>query len=403
MAKHDVIVVGLGAVGAAATCHLARRGAKVLGIDRFSPPHTHGSSHGDTRITRTAIGEGVEYSALALRSHALWREIEAETGQTLFVRNGCLTIASEGAVVMHDVEDFFDNSLKAAQRFGIPHRSFDNGAAIRARYPQFAARDSDRAMLDEEAGYVIPEACIAAQLERAAQAGAQLLTDTRVVDIEPSAAGVTVTTADGGRHSADRVLIAAGAWLPRFVAAELSGLFTVTRQVLYWFEIAGNAERFRPENCPGFIWLVPQTGDVKSDLYGFPLSGNAGDGVKVSHEETGPVADPDDVDRAVDAGDIARMYDTYIAPFLPDLGPRCLRTETCLYTRVPRARFVIDKDPRSERILFASACSGHGFKHSAAVGEALADELAVGEARHVDLGPFRLARLKEYVRGTGTD
>ena len=154
MTKYDVIVVGLGAMGSATAYRLAEAGAKVLGIDRFSPPHKFGSSHGDTRITRGAIGEGVEYSQLALRSHKLWREIEAATGKTLFVRNGCLTISGADAVVMHDVDDFFANVETAARRYDIPHKMFPDAAAIRARYPQFAVKDGDQAILDEEAGYL---------------------------------------------------------------------------------------------------------------------------------------------------------------------------------------------------------------------------------------------------------
>ena len=219
------------------------------------------------------------------------------------------------------------------------------------------------------------------------------------MQIEPSATGVAVATGDNQRFSAERVLIAAGAWLPGFVAGELSRHFTVTRQVLHWFEIRSNPERFRPENCPVFIWQLPRRGGIQSSIYGFPLEGDPANGLKVTHEESGPATDPDHVDRSVDpVTETMRTYRTYIEPFLPDLGPRSVRTATCLYTRVPRSRFIIDHDPRSERMLFASPCSGHGFKHSAALGEALAEQLTLGQTQHVDLSPFRLERLGEYVR-----
>jgi sarcosine oxidase len=399
MKKYDCIVVGLGAMGTAATYQLAKAGASVLGIDKFSPPHKFGSSHGGTRVTRAAIGEGVEYSELALRSHTLWRDIEAATGKQLFLRNGCLTISGADAVVMHDVDDFFGNIGEAARRYHIPHRTFDTPEAIRARYPQFAVKAGDHAILDEEAGTLFPEACIAAQLDLADRAGATLLRDTQVTGIDPGTDSVEITTADGQRFVADRVVVAAGAWLPRFAAAEFARHLTVTRQVLHWFEIKSNPERFSPENCPVFIWQVPQSSDVHSSLYGFPLNGDPSLGVKVSHEESGGVADPDNVNRAVDPdAEIDRVYRSYIAPFLPDLGPRCLRTETCLYTRVERSRFIIDADPRSQRITVVSACSGHGFKHSAAIGEALAQQLTAGRPAHVDLEPFRLKRLASYLR-----
>lgn len=93
MTAADVIVVGLGAVGSAVAHHLAARGARVIGIDRFAPPHDRGSSHGATRITRLAIGEGQEYVPIVQRSHALWRALEAETGETLMTTTGGLVIA----------------------------------------------------------------------------------------------------------------------------------------------------------------------------------------------------------------------------------------------------------------------------------------------------------------------
>jgi sarcosine oxidase len=398
MKKYDVIIVGLGAMGSASLSQLAQRGVSVLGIDRFSPPHKHGSSHGDTRITRTAIGEGVEYSELALRSHTLWRAIEAESGQKLFVRNGCLTITGADAVVMHDVDDFFANISTAAKRYNIPYQTFDTPEAIAKRYPQFAVKSGDHAILDEEAGYLFPEACVAAQLKLAERAGATFLRDTQVTAIDPAADGIEVTTADGQRFVADRVLIAAGAWLPRFVAKELTQHFTVTRQVLHWFEIKSHPQRFTDANCPVFVWQVPRQGGIRSSIYGFPINGDPSLGVKVTHEEDGGVTDPDHVNRTVTAEESARVYHTYVEPFLPDLGPRCLRTETCLYTRVDRSRFVIDSDPRNARVTFVSACSGHGFKHSAAIGEALAQQLADGRTTHVDLEPFRLKRLASYLR-----
>src|SRR5882724_10813242 len=114
MTVFDTIVLGLGAMGSAAVYQLAKRGNKVLGIDRFTPPHAHGSTHGDTRITRLAIGEGAQYTPLAIRSHEIWREVERETGATLLTCNGGLIISSRAPRAVTHVEDFFDNTLAAA-------------------------------------------------------------------------------------------------------------------------------------------------------------------------------------------------------------------------------------------------------------------------------------------------
>src|SRR5438046_7679654 len=117
----DAVVLGLGAVGAATVRALAVRGLKVLGIDRYSPPHAFGSSHGDTRITRAAIGEGAQYTPLALRSHEIWRELERQAGEELFVATGLLIISSPARKATTHVAHFFRNTVEAARRFGIAH------------------------------------------------------------------------------------------------------------------------------------------------------------------------------------------------------------------------------------------------------------------------------------------
>jgi len=202
------------------------------------------------------------------------------------------------------------------------------------------------------------------------------------------------------------VLVTAGAWLPRFLPAALRRQFTVTRQALHWFEIRSNVARFSPENCPVFIWdvsgrkLPHSRRRPKAVVYGFPLAGGAGGGLKVTHEEVGPTTDPDHVPREVTAEEIDHTYTTYVQPFLPDLGPRCIRSATCLYTSVAGGRFVIDTHPDQPRVVFASACSGHGFKHSAAVGEALAQKLQGASPSHVSLAPFTIKRLETFLAKT---
>ncbi|MGZ5235498.1 MAG: FAD-dependent oxidoreductase, partial [Caldimonas sp.] len=136
VATADAIVVGLGAVGSAVCHHLSRAGARVVGIDRFRPPHDQGSSHGLTRITRLAVGEGAAFVPLARRSHELWRELEALSGASLYRRTGGLVIASEAARrgAYHGQTSFFARTVELAQRFGIDHELLD-AAAIRDRFP----------------------------------------------------------------------------------------------------------------------------------------------------------------------------------------------------------------------------------------------------------------------------
>ena len=93
MSQFDVVVVGLGAVGSSALFALAGTGARVLGIDRFNPPHAFGSSHGETRITRQAIGEGQAYVPLVVRSNQILDGLASEFGEPLIERCGFLLIA----------------------------------------------------------------------------------------------------------------------------------------------------------------------------------------------------------------------------------------------------------------------------------------------------------------------
>jgi sarcosine oxidase len=401
MARYDVIIAGLGAVGSAAAHALAKRGLRVLGLDRFSPPHTCGSSHGETRITRAAIGEGVEYTPLAIRSHALWRELEEVTGDELYVPCGCLTIAGpRGSTKVRGVEGFFANIAQSARRYAVPFEEFASGAAITARFPQFAVAPGNTAFLDKCGGYVRPEKCIAANLARAAHHGATLARNMTVTDFRATAGGVRTTCGDGSSHEAGKLLLATGAWLPAFLGGPFNAWLTVTRQVLFWFEMTGDPSRFAPSRFPVFIWDVNGEHGATSNVYGFPLYEGATKGLKITHEETGQTVDPDDVPRGLFPGEAEHAYEHYIRPFLPALGPRCVRHEVCLYTRAPGDRFIIDWHPAQNRVVFVSACSGHGFKHSAAIGEAaaqmLVDDVHDGKTAHADLAPFSIACFEAF-------
>ncbi|NPV23428.1 N-methyl-L-tryptophan oxidase [Bradyrhizobium aeschynomenes] len=391
MAQFDVIVIGCGAVGSAALLHLAKAGQRVLGIDRFQPPHRFGSTHGETRITRAAIGEGVDYTPLAQRSHDIWRELERETGARLFEQCGCLFIPSRHGGEVHGVTSaqFFANIETAARLHGVDGETL-SPERLRANYPAFATAASDRAFLDREGGYLLVEDCVRTELAVAARHGAELLTGRRVTAFRRVGNALTVTMDDGASASATTLIVTTGPWITELIAP-LQRRVNVTRQVLYWFEILSNPERFGPE-APVFIWDVSGRERAASDIYGFPWLGSPAKGVKIANEVMTGEADPDRVSREVTPGEIAATYETYVRPFVPDLGPTCLRSEVCLYTNAPGGRFIIDRDPADDNVIYASACSGHGFKHSPAVGEALA-AMAMGAPPRVDVSGFALDRL----------
>ena len=381
----DVIVVGLGAMGAATLYQLARRGVRVLGIDRFAPPHDRGSSHGESRITRQSVGEGDEYVPFVLRSHAIWRALEAETGESLLSAVGGLFVTSRAEAARHHGQtDFIGRTIAIAGRHGIAHEVFDAGE-VGKRFPQFRCVGDEVAYYEPGAGLLHPERCIAVQLDRARAHGALTRIGETVLAITPDAREVRVVS-DGATYVAGHVVVTAGAWLPALLAGPFPGLLSVYRQTLHWFAADDPAE-FAPRRFPVFIWMHG-AGDTDY-FYGFPV---VSEGVKLATEQFTRTTDPDRADRAVAPAESAAMHAAHVRDRLPGVTARVVRAATCLYTVTPDSRFLVDVHPDSDRVLVASPCSGHGFKHSAALGEALADR--VTGARGLDLAPFALSRFR---------
>jgi sarcosine oxidase len=382
----DVIIVGLGAMGAATTYQLAKRGVKVLGIDQFTPPHTLGSSHGDTRITRLACGEGEDYTPFARRSNEIWRELERVTGATLLTQNGLLVISGRGErAATHGNANFLQTTIDAAKRHQVPHELLSD-SDIRGRFPTFNIADGDRGYFEPSGGFLHPEACIAAQLGEAGKVGATLRTGETVQGFDDSGSNVTVTTTRD-QYRADNLVLSAGAWLPKFIGAPLASNFTIRRQVLAWFRIDRNEplDSYRPEAFPGFIWQLPR----KQTIYGFPWVGGE-PSIKIATEQYDETTTADTVNRNASTNEIRELYETYVADFFPGVTGECVKSAVCMYTCVDNARFVIDTLPGHPRVIVVSPCSGHGFKHSAAIGEAVAGLVTGKPIADLPLGRFAM-------------
>lgn len=382
----DVVVVGLGAMGAACAYQLAKRGVTVLGLDRFAPPHAQGSSHGETRITRQAVGEGAAYVPLVTASHRIWRELEAETGTKLFEACGALVIApGSGESSHHGKPDFVARSTEVAVEYGIPHETL-TGEEVARRFPQFTGLSGDeKAYFEPGGGYVFPEACISAQLTRAKELGAEIRLDTTVTGLRQDGDRVVVETA-AGEITAGRAIVTAGGWASELLGAPFDRLLTVNRQVLHWFELDDMSAY--GADAPVFIWMHGPT-DVDY-LYGFPpLPGDPR--VKVATEQYAAATTADALDREAHAEESAEMHRVHVAGRLASASPRVAKAAACLYTVTPDNGFIIDAHPAMDRVVAISACSGHGFKHSAGIGEAVAEAMTGGDWEK--LKPFSVARF----------
>jgi sarcosine oxidase len=381
----DTIVLGLGAMGSATVYQLAERGNRVLGLDRFSPPHAYGSTHGDSRITRQAIGEGEHYTPLSLRSYELWRQIERATGETLLTITGGLIISGKGQRGTCHVENFFDNTVAAARKFGIRHEILD-AREIAQRFPQFHVSDEEVGYYEHEAGVLRPEACVTAQLRLAERHGAEIHrneTVERFVD----ANGTVRVFSNSTQYETARLVICAGPWLPALLEESYAKLFTVFGQVMVWFDAGASIDRFQPGTFPIFIWEVP---DSKQGIYGFPAMNGPSGGIKIATEQYERSTTADSIQEPVDEG--RSLFERLVRSRFPDLTGRVVNAASCLYTVTADSGFVIDQHPRHPSIIIVSPCSGHGFKHSAAIGEALAQLIVDGQSA-INLSHFNMARL----------
>lgn len=356
--EYSAAVVGLGAMGSAALYHLSRLGVSAVGLDQYSPPHTLGSTHGDTRITRLAIGEGSKYVPLVKRSHELWKDLESEAKEKIFVQSGGIVMASGD-------NPFLKQTISSAEEYLIDHHVLD-ASEIRKNYPVFNVSDETVACLEPSAGYVFPEKAVAAHLSCSKDLGADLMLDTRVENISLDKKEITT---DKGVIRADKIIIAAGAWTSRLLP-DLAPLLKVYRQVLYWFSIEKNYHQF--VDMPIFIWEFGKTPD--DFIYGFPAINGPSGGVKVATEEYEKEVSPNIGKAPASQKETSSIHSNYIEDNIPSLSQNIVRSASCLYTNTKDGQFLIDKI--SDDIWFISACSGHGFKHSPAIGEAVAEQVS---------------------------
>jgi sarcosine oxidase len=364
--RYDVAVVGLGAMGSSTVNHLARRGQRVLGLERFSRAHGLGSSGGLSRIIRLAYFEHPDYVPLLRAAWDLWRDLERESGRQLLLQTGGVYVGREGTEV-------FDGAVRSAREHELPHEVLD-AAAMAGRVPALRL-DPDMLTLHEEmAGVLFPELAIETQLGLAEAAGADLRFDERVVRVAGiGGPGPLTIETDSGRSEAERLVLAAGAWLPE-LAPELSLPLTVERCPLFWFEPIGSPELLAPDRLP--VWLVETDFGT---YYGFPTL--PGQGAKVARHHGGRPADPDELDREASPADeaVARRF---VERHLPLAAGRRLDARVCMYTNTPDGDFILDLHPADPRIVVCSPCSGHGFKFSSVIGSIAADLAISGVTDH---------------------
>lgn len=373
----DVIVVGLGAHGSAAAASLSRRGLEVFGFDAHLMLHNFGSSHGESRIIREVYAEHPDYVPLIQQAYKIWKRLESESRRPvkLMHKTGGISIGRPQARSIIGIQ-------KSAQVHNLELEILDPDE-IHRRWPQLCPRDEMIGAYDDNAGVLFPEACVQAQLDDALKHGAVLQFGEPVYRWHPDGDGVKVYTEDRV-FSAAKLVFAAGAWNGALVS-KLNLPLKIERQVLFWFEPASSPELFKPARFPNASW---EWSPGKA-LY---CQADFGRGVKTAFHHNGEMLDDvDDLDREVRASDERNLRDA-ISDIMPQLGGRTRRSIVCMYTDTPDMHFLIDRHPGHPNVIISSACSGHGFKFSPAVGETIAD-LATGTQPAYDISLFGIDRL----------
>jgi len=361
----DVIVVGLGGMGSAALYELAKRGARVLGIEQFELSHTLGSSRSTSRAFRKAYFTDPAYVTLAQRAQALWQTLEQESGARLLLMTGGLLIGPGENPVMRGVRD-------SVERHGLAHELIDQ-AELEKRYPALRASDGGVAILEHEAGVLLADQCLDACVRLARQHGAAVHASERVSSIEAGASGVAVRTSRA-EYSAGALALTAGPWLPSLWSSSRAPL-VVERQVELWF-VPESAQDFGPERLPLFNYVFSTPG---LSYYGIPMLGAAG--VKAARHYGGATVTADDIDRKVSAADENDVRE-FLARCVPRLDKPAARGKVCMNTNTPDRHFVLGAHPARPNVILAGGFSGHGFKFAPVIGEIVADLALSGNTAH---------------------
>jgi sarcosine oxidase len=371
---YDVIVLGLGGMGSATLFHLARRGLRVLGLERFDLVHEHGSSHGLTRIIRLAYWEHPTYVSLLRRAYQLWRELEDLSGERLLHVTGSVDAGPAGGSV-------FEGALRSSELHGLPHEVMD-GAELHRRFPGYRLPREMRCLYQPEGGFLLPERCNVAHVERAHTHGAEVHCREPVLGWGATGGSVWVRTTRG-RYEAGRLVICAGPWAARLVP-ELGGLAVPERQVLAWLQPA-RPEYFRPDAFPVFNLEVEE-----GRYYGFPSFLVPGFKFGKYHHR-GEIVDPDGARREPEPED-EDLLRAFARRYFPDGAGPTMMLKACLFTNSPDRHFILDRHPDHPEVAIAAGFSGHGYKFCSVIGEIMADLAQDGRTRH-DIEFFSLTRF----------
>jgi sarcosine oxidase len=392
MAPSTVIVIGLGGMGSAAAASLARRGCRVIGLERYWPTHDHGSSHGESRAIRLAYFSDPAHVPFAQEAYSLWQRLERDSGAELLTPCDAVIVGPENGQELRA-------SQSVAEQLGQPYEVL-TASEVSRRWPTLTPPLSSLSFVDHSQGIIRPEATVSANLRLAAIHGAELHFSTPVGAWSTTANGVIVQTPND-RFTADHLIITPGAWAPELLAAPTIPM-EVGRLVQVWVRPAADLALFAADRHPRFA-LEDESGRVAS---GFTLL--PGQSLMKIAFIKGPgastPASPSNFERYASPDEAERLID-FVSQLIPAFrGQPAERSRGCIYARTPDDNFVIGPHPEHDKVTIGAAFSVHGFKFVPVVGEILADLALDGHSkRAIDVfSPSRFQGAAPTSTGTAS-
>ena len=371
---YDVIIIGLGAMGSAASYYLSKNGVKVLGLDTYEPPHKLGSSHGHTRVIREAYHEGTSYVPIVKRAYELWNELDHEIEDKLILEYGGMYLGDDGK--------YLSDAKKSAKKYDIPIKEFSSNE-IKEKYNILNPPNNFKGLLENRSGAVFPEKAISNFLSKSINNGSSHNYNEKVIGWGKQSKFYKVET-DKNNYFAEKLIFSSGAWIKNLVPS-LKLPVKIERQVLFWFDPIKDKDRFHYSNMPNTGWDL----DNGMEFYTQPNIENKG--FKVAMHHNGKFISENDLNRESNADDLS-IVKNFLEEYIPLANGKLIDSRVCVYTNTPDFDFIIDFYPNDENIIICSPCSGHGFKFTPAIGE-ICSELVINNGTNYDLSEFSIKRL----------
>ncbi|CAL5874039.1 uncharacterized protein PFLUO_LOCUS8325 [Penicillium psychrofluorescens] len=374
MDQFDVVVVGLGVLGSAASYHTALKGAKVLGLEQFELGHVHGASHDTSRIVRTS-NPAPEYVALAKSAYRDWAALEKATDQKLLsITGGVVFFPQDDKTPTMRVGDY----TKSLDTNNVPYELLD-AQEVRRRWPRFDIEDSVATVYTADTGIAHANKTVSAMQHLARSHGATLKENTRVERIIPQSSGGVVIETSKGKFLAGKVILTTDAWTNKLLGplGVHIPLSVMQEQVTYFKPT--NPSTFESDKFPVWIW----GGDT--GFYGFPCFGEPT--IKAARDTSNNFMTPEER-TYVPSPQLLQQLTSFMDETMPDKGRQTLRTITCQYSITPDRRFVISPLEKHKDVIVGLGAA-HAFKFAPAFGRVLA-ELAVDGKTGEDISKFEI-------------